>query len=139
MKEIARLGSLLEQGLKPNSEARLVGFNIGSNGNLDFHEVQKYVEERRENERLLEGIQQIDYSGDGEISLEELRALRTKIVVEQFSKSDKDNGLGSNSDLNTFFGAADGRSTERSDIFNPGDIDGDGEISLEELEAIRRR
>jgi len=139
MNEMTRLSSLLNEGLKPNSEARLVGFNIGDSGKLDFQEVQKYVEEKRENERLLEGVQQVDLSGDGEITLEELRALRAKIIIEEFNNSGKDDGLVDSSDLNTFFGASGGRSDERSDIFNPGDIDGDGEISLEELEAIRRR
>lgn len=139
MNEMTRLSSLLNEGIKPNSEARLVGFNIGSSGGLDYQEVQKFVEDKRQNERLLEGIQEADLSGDGEITIEELRALKTKIVVEQFDQSKKDNGLVEDSDLNTFFGVSGERNGERSDILNPGDIDGDGEISIEELEALRRR
>ncbi len=139
MNEMTRLSSLLSQGLKPNSEARLEGFDTNSNGGIDFQEVQKFVEKKRENERLLEGFQQADLSGDGEITIEELRALRTKIIVEQFNKSEKDNGLVNDSDLETFFGTSGGSSSQSSDIFNPGDVDGDGEISLAELEALRRR
>jgi Ca2+-binding EF-hand superfamily protein len=139
MNEMTRLSSLLSQGLKPNSEARLEGFNTNSKGGYDFQEVQNYVEQKRENERLLEGVQMADLSGDGEITLEELRAMRNKIIVEQFMNSEKDGGLVKDSDQNTFFGNSEKPNGERSDIFNPGDIDGDGEISLEELEALRRR
>jgi Ca2+-binding EF-hand superfamily protein len=139
MNEMTRLSSLLSQGLKANSEARLEGFGTNSNGGLDFQEVQKHVEQKRENERLLEGFQQADLSGDGEITLEELRALKTKIIVEQFNKSEKDNGLVDDSDLETFFGASGNSSSRSSDVFNPADVDGDGEISLAELEALRRR
>ena len=136
---MTRLSSILGQSLKPSSEARLEGFDTNSKGGLNFQEVKQFVEQKRENERLLEGIQRADLSGDGEITIGELRALRTKIVAEQLNKSEKDNGLVDDSDLNTFFGATEGRSSERFDIFNPGDIDGDGEISIEELEALRRR
>lgn len=139
MNEMTRLSSLLTQGLKPDTEARLEGFNTNSGGGLDFQEVQKYVEQKRENERLLEGFQQADLSGDGEITLEELRALRTKIIVEQFDKSEKDKGLVDDSDLETFFGTSGNPRYGSSDAFNPADVDEDGEISLEELEALRRR
>jgi Ca2+-binding EF-hand superfamily protein len=139
MNEMTRLSSLLSQGLKPNSEARLEGFNTNSKGGYDFQEVHKYVEQKRENERLLEGVQMADLSGDGEISLEELRALRNKIIVEQFNNSDKNEGLIDDSDLETFFGVPGDSNSQSSDGFNPADIDGEGEISLAELEALRRR
>jgi Ca2+-binding EF-hand superfamily protein len=139
MNEMTRLSSLLSQGLKPTSEARLEGFSTNSSGGLDFQEVQKHVEQKRENERLLEGFQLADLSGDGEITLEEIRALRTKMIVEQFNKSEKDKGLVDDSDLETFFGAPSGSNSQSPDAFNPADVDGDGEISLDELEALRRR
>jgi Ca2+-binding EF-hand superfamily protein len=139
MDAMTRLNSLINNGSKQNSETRLEGFNLSSSGGLDFQEVQKYVEQKRENERSLEGFQEADLSGDGEITLEELRALKTKMITEQFNKSEKDDGLVKDSDLETFFGTTGSQSNRPSDVFNPADIDDDGEFSLDELEALRRR
>ncbi|GEM_PF-2783473 len=133
------LNSLVNNGLKQNSETQLESFNTNSSGGLDFEDIHKYVEQKRENERLLEGFQQVDLSGDGEITLEELRALKAKLVVEQINKSEKDDGLVNDSDLETFYGVSGSQSNESSNVFNLADIDDDGEFSLDELEALQRR